>query len=739
MRLLRVGLALLLAPLVLGLVVVTYQDASLTHWPGRAVTQAQLRGGAFPFLHPGASCAQPLAGNPNFGVFFPDTLLLLALPLPVAFGLRFALPLALGWLGARRWARAEGAGSHAAETAAAAFVLSGVFLSTWRFYNSGLALALAPWVMSALVRLVGRALRGERSGARRAAAELGIAAGLEVLAGEPVVVLLTAVLAGFRVVAAVAGGLRPARAVAVPLVLASLVAALLAAPQLAATLQILPDSSRARAPFPFVVATGTSTHPLRLVEQVVPFPHGRPDLFGRLGFDAHEEFDHHAPYLWTLHLGLPVLGLLVLFGRPFAREGLAYGALAVGAALLAFGHHLPGARALFPWLSLDGRIRLPVKWWYVVALALVPLVARAAGRWAAGERPSSVRRATGWALVLAAAAVVAWQWPPTPLAAAGPVSSLLVLAVFLLDRLPRRLDVGAPLLATVLLGCHAPLLLALLDRPPSAPPRVTTGRLFARVTIDPHPVGGATFEPGTTRGYFRRAPRELWPLVASVAGAGYAFDHDPDGAYADEDRAVRKAVDDLPWVERAPVLRLAGVTHVVAEEALPPPYREVDVLSERWAVRLYALDGAMPSVRFATRVLRRPSLEETLAFHRAPAFDPERDVVLPGPAGADAEAATPARVRPERVRETPDRLLARMDAPVPGVLVWSRTFFRAWWATVDGQPAETVRADGHFVGVRVPAGRHEVEIAWSRGPVAIGGFLALVGLGLAAALGASRP
>src|SRR5260370_17506017 len=73
----------------------------------------------------------------------------LVLPLPSAFGLRFALAAVLAYAGARRWARAEGASRAAAEVAAAAFALSGVYVSTWRFFNSGLALPLAPWGMAA--------------------------------------------------------------------------------------------------------------------------------------------------------------------------------------------------------------------------------------------------------------------------------------------------------------------------------------------------------------------------------------------------------------------------------------------------------------------------------------------------------------------------------------------------------------------------------------------------------------
>ena len=262
---------------------------------------------------------------------------------------------------------------------------------------------------------------------------------------------------------------------------------------------------------------------------------------------------------------------------------------------------------------------------------------------------------------------------------------------------------------------------------------------MARLTIDPHPVGGATFEAGTIRDFYRRAPAELWPLVATGSSAGYAFDEDPDGAYADEDRAVRKALGELSWPERAAALRIAGVTHVVSDEPLPPPFREADVLNAREGVRLYALDHALPSVRFATHVVPQPSLEALLAFERSPDFDPATDAAIVGPAGGGvgAEAATAGgsvRAQVDRRQETADHLVVRVDTPGPGLLVWSRTFFRAWWATVDGRPAETIRADGHLLGVRVPAGAHDVEVGWSPWPVTLGGLMSALGFLTAALL-----
>jgi hypothetical protein len=84
--------------------------------------------------------------------------------------------------------------------------------------------------------------------------------------------------------------------------------------------------------------------------------------------------------------------------------------------------------------------------------------------------------------------------------------------------------------------------------------------------------------------------------------------------------------------------------------------------------------------------------------------------------------------------ESPDRLVVRLEARGAGVLVWSRTFFSAWRARVDGIAVAPVRADGHLTGVPVPAGAHTVEISWSARPVIAGGLLALVGLAAVARL-----
>ena len=679
---LRLGLAAAVVPLAAGYLNVTYQDASMTHLPGKHATVELLRRGEFPYLNPYASFGQPLAGNPNFGTFFPDTLLFLLLPLRTAFGLHFALAAVLAWAGARRWARAEGHGRLAAEAAAIAFALSGVFVSAWKFYNTGMALAVAPWVLAAAAKTIGRAGDVDRRRVRRAVVELAGWSALEVFAGEPVVALLTFLLVAVRLVASRV-------LLAVPGVFGGLVlGALLAAPQVLLTAQIYRDSSRDQRPFPFVTATGTSVHPVRFVEQAVPFPFGRPDLAGPGGFTGHAYHDNHTPYLWTLHLGLATLALVVLYGRPWRGPERLWYVVAALAVVLSLGRALPFAKRLYPLLSLDGRLRFPVKWWYVVALCLVPIVAHAAGR-LGRERPGRRAQAAVVAMIAAAMIAAVWAradalgWATVVLAAASSI-------FFMVVRQPAPAVTGLALIGPLVVA-NLPLWLAVLDRPLPDPPPVT-GRILERVRVDSHALPGSVPPPErTTREVMRRIAPELWAIGGALSGVPYAFDRDPDGSYTDPDREARKALDDLPWAERVPRLRAAGVAHVVTDEELRPPYREARVLSAVHGVRLYALDGAAPAVRLS-----------------------------------DGRFLS--------VRERTTSLRAEVETPAPTVLVWSRSYYGTWRATVDGAPVAATLADGHVVAVAVPAGTHRVEVVWPGTALWLGGLLFTVAAATAIAL-----
>src|SRR5205807_5528231 len=135
------------------------------------LSAAAFRAGEIPWWNFADVGGQPLAANPNTLTFYPDNVLYLALPAHVAFNLHFLLHLILGWFAMRSLTRSR--------FGAWLWILSGVAMSALSFYNLITSIALIPL-----------ALLGAE---RRNAIQLGVAFGLLALAGEPVVIVATAI------------------------------------------------------------------------------------------------------------------------------------------------------------------------------------------------------------------------------------------------------------------------------------------------------------------------------------------------------------------------------------------------------------------------------------------------------------------------------------------------------------------------------------------------------------------
>jgi hypothetical protein len=148
-----------------------FRDNFSTHYPIKVLSAAAFRAGEIPWWNFADGGGQPLAGNPNTLTFYPDNVLYLILPAHIAFNLHFLLHLILGWFAMRSLTRSR--------FGAWLWVLSGVAMSALAFYNLITSIALIPL-----------ALLGAE---RRNAVQLGVAFGLLALAGEPVVIVATAI------------------------------------------------------------------------------------------------------------------------------------------------------------------------------------------------------------------------------------------------------------------------------------------------------------------------------------------------------------------------------------------------------------------------------------------------------------------------------------------------------------------------------------------------------------------
>ena len=309
-----------------------FRDNFSTHYPIKVLSAAAFRAGEIPWWNFADGGGQPLAGNPNTLTFYPGNVLYLLLPANVAFNLHFLLHMIGGWFAMRSLTRSR--------FGAWLWILSGVAMSALSFYNLITAIALIPL-----------ALLGAE---RRNAVQLGIAFGLLALAGEPVVIVATAIAAGIlftRRRGDAENGFSPSASPRLRVTIVSLlIATAVAAPQLIAYAEIAKEVERAHG-YSTQTVLNASFDPRRLLELLIgPFIHiDAPHLFPSL-----------------------VLGLIVI---PSIFRRSRYTVIAATMLFFALGAFNPLVRMVVESASVLRVGRFPEKFAIVMCAALVVLAA----------------------------------------------------------------------------------------------------------------------------------------------------------------------------------------------------------------------------------------------------------------------------------------------------------------------------------------------------------------------------
>ncbi len=104
--------------------------------------------------------------------------------------------------------------------------------------------------------------------------------------------------------------------------------------------------------------------------------------------------------------------------------------------------------------------------------------------------------------------------------------------------------------------------------------------------------------------------------------------------------------------------------------------------------------------------------DATFSAMGSPGFLPRQIVYLPSDAHPSLEAvADPgARILSSEVR--PEECVFQTTADSQTILVIAQSYYHCWKATVDGRPADLLRANYAYQAVEVPAGRHEVRLVY---------------------------
>ncbi len=335
----RVIVALLLATAA-GLIAVFgffyFRDNLATHYPIKVISAHIFRGGQIPWWNFYDGGGQPLAGNPNTLTFYPDNFLYLILPPHVAFNLHFLIHLALAWFAMRALCRQTGASAGASAFAATMYAMSGLAISATVFYNLITAVALIPFALWAVERNTSPFI-------------VGAAFGLIGLAGEPVVVVSTAIcvlIVGWRQIGRIA--------------VAGLVAIAIVWPQIIAYAEIAKEVERTRG-FSALTTLNASLLPRRVAEIVIG------PIVGFLTDPGHPEF--RGRLFSTVFLGAIVVPALFLGRRT------RYLVITAVMLFLALGRYNPIVKAVVESAPSLRIARYPEKFTIVLIVALVVLVA----------------------------------------------------------------------------------------------------------------------------------------------------------------------------------------------------------------------------------------------------------------------------------------------------------------------------------------------------------------------------
>ena len=734
-----------------------FRDAHMTHWPWRRVAMEMLDSGRVPFVNAAASGGQPFLANPNAGLLYPTLLLEEIFPPAAAFNLHYLFHVLWAFFGARALASRFGLSAGAAFFSGVAYAFSGTMLSYGSaFANAGPAASWLPWCAAATIDVV-RADTTKRLLAAAAAA--GLAFGLQLLAGEPAISLLTLLFAGVVAVGGwlggsgnlVSRGLRIGAGGAV----AGSIAAGLAAPLLLPLVEIFRLTYRGQHLYS-ARAFGASPFALwRMAEWFFPRFGGDP---GALGEGAHWQYRLHEGelvYIWSVTFGvLPLLvALLGAARRDFwSSKTLLLAGAALVTLLFSFGFALPLYRLMYS-VEFLRRLRYPIKFYLLTTLCVALL---------AGFGVEALRRRRAGrieALLLAlAVAVYAVGFlaavPDGPLdravrprlaGLALPADGLLpairrvfrgdallgaaaavLLAAVLFSRRPRRGSAHALGFAALVLALPwgLPLFVSADHKDLARPPDV--GRFLkggGRLYVSPDLAELAVLEtrtahpelPPTVSKLARVQIEELIPATAAPFGVRYLFDEDPDGSYGWVNRIAGEVLTASSPEERARLVRLFGGRWVLAEAGSAlPGFQPVTGFSVAGHGLVLYEARAAPELRWASREHRRASLSGALELARSDLFRPGTDVVLPAkrdePPGP---SAPPASIRVRALEA--DRADVEVVAPAPGHLVWSRTFFPGWKAILDETPVRVLLANGRDLAVAVPPGRHRLRIYWNPG------------------------
>lgn len=677
-----------------------------------------LRAGAWPLWNPYICAGRPFAADPQSGVFYPPNWLYAVLPLNACVTLLVTLHVAAaGWFAYLLGRRLRLSAAAAAITGVAFMFNAFIITHAYRGQSERVeAIAYLPLMLM----LLERAEQRRRLGAY---VWLGLAGALQFLAGSPQVAWMTWVSVGVYLAARRLLFIRREGFVSISRSVAGLAIALaftvgLAAVQLLPTLELVKHSNRSApsvefaAAFPFTMTS--------LVHLMFPnfegeggaYTQGNPEPMGYVG-------------LLTV--------VLAIVGAFQARRRLKWAVIAVGAvqAFIMIGRATPVFDALYYALPGMSAFRIPARSIVVVTLCAAVL----AGMGADAMFDPRSRRAARWV---------------GPAAALALCVSLGLAAVRLVPLIDAKVAPASTLWIPLTFGAIA--LLAVLP----AAFKSWTGLRYVWIAIIAVDLGltAATmdaYRAREARNY--RAPAAEAEIVQRMKANKELWRFALPAALVRENVGMANGVYGVNGFISLSLDRFYRFVHAMARQRVPEKLTHTPgpfvfqaanpfpfkVLNVRYGHGVDPATGApTPIVNEAAGprawfVSDYEVIDDDATIERMldDNFDPLQTVLLTEPPSdestpgdGDADSAV------EITAYSPQRIALRVHAATDGFLVLSEMDYPGWQATVDGKPADILRADYLLRAIPLKAGAYDdIEFRYAPASFTKGWIISLLSAG----------
>ena len=725
-------------------------DQQLIYYPHRKLLGDLFRHGVLPLWNPFAYSGEPLIGQGQFGLLYPNTWLCYFLPAVVALNYSILLNFVVAGTGSYLLARSLTLNPYCSYLAGVTYMFCGAVAGRQIHVDIMATAALLPWVVLAVFRLLEHA-----TPRRYAVAALAIS--LQLTPGHPQFPAYTGAALMFCALLLSLWRCRPHPRWSSFLPLLQVAGVYSLAVCLCA-LQLLPWASLASlsvraagTPFQFVFAGHMERRQLLLF--LFPYLDGGPN-------SAHLSWEH------VFYMGIPALALtaaacFVLFpwllrrksDLEFAKLPRAQiaGVLILALVGLVFLITRPYAlQKLLYLLPLLGRFRHLARAMPLVAIAIALLAGF-------GARFVTERNAPGWKTwvrMLAMAVAV------LPAAIAASLQTRLGVRIFHLHSDPlSSVFAHRNTLLPALLGLAAgAVLICWTYRPSSSWPRAMMATLvtadmylfaisfFPTVTPEfyqtPPPAAEflsrnlgshrkATFDPVMLDGELKEILFPQWSFVYQFQDVnGYSSVQTrryTDYLQSRSDTDVSYGLLGNPQFLQPdhPVLGSLDVKYVLVPARIEAPVAPaMKLVFSDPHVRIYENPRLFPRALFTASVRCEQNPARVLEEVTAASFDPSTMAVVEGCRSLPVEdAPSPAPDLVSIKRREFNRIELSSSAARNRFLVLGETYFPGWKALVDGHEVEIYRTNYLFRGIVVPAGTHAIEFRYE--PVQVKAGLAL--------------